>query len=170
MKLKGLKKTRLRGSSKINFSTFLLFATYIFLCIRKVKVRVNPASSPTDAIYRSIVPILQESVAKRDTVKTLSLILGSAIFISFDQSKNATTVAIVNTLTGDLTKVTPGVLQDVTMSTTAVTLLRETVSVSELKRGTRTLVLENMKGLIAFSEVYKQMQLNDKIILQSSRS
>ena len=127
---------------------------FLSVHIRKVKVRVNPSSTPTDFIHQNVLPILQESVAKRDTVKTLALALGSAILITFDQSNNATTVALVNTLTGESTKVVPGVLQDVTMATTAVTLLRRTVSsVLDLEQNTRSLVLENMKDLIAFSEV-----------------
>ena len=126
----------------------------ISLCFRKVKVRVNPGSTPTDSVHRNVLPILHESVAKKDTVKTLALTIGSAIIIAFDQSKNATTVALVNSLTSESTKVSPGVLQDVTMATTAVSLLRKTVSsVSDLEKNTRSLVLENMKDLIAFSKV-----------------
>ena len=121
-----------------------------------MKVRVNPSSTPTDFIHQNVLPILHESVAKRDTVKTLALALGSAIFITFDQSNNATTVALVNTLTGESTKVAPGVLQDVTMATTAVTLLRRTVSsVSDLDQNIRSRVLENMRDLITFSEVMR---------------
>lgn len=100
------------------------------------------------------MPTLHESVSKRDTIKTLALALGSAIFLSFDQSKNATTVALVNTLVVELTKVAPGILQDVTMTTAALTLLRGTVSASELDSKTRVLILGKLKELIAFSEVW----------------
>uniref|UniRef100_A0A7M5VDM8 PLAT domain-containing protein n=3 Tax=Clytia hemisphaerica TaxID=252671 RepID=A0A7M5VDM8_9CNID len=119
----------------------------------EVIVKVQPSSNPPQIIQQNVIHKLDTAIEKKEKVKALSLIIGSAIFLSYGDPKNNISISLVNKLTIQSSEIKPSILQDVRMIVSASFLLRQAIEMSDLEIGTRKKMLDSMKESISFSDI-----------------
>jgi len=142
------------------FLTFSLLSCFLmFFCcyahFRQVIVRVNPSLSPSLHIHQHVLSQLEESIAKRETIKALSLVIGSALYLVFQPEIDNIKRSLVNDLATKTSFFEPAVIRDVNIITNAFNLLRQSVNeASDVGMESRRRLLDSLLKLVEFSRIF----------------